>query len=88
MLDLVKGETERIDSRFLETACEALQIYIADQEFFDADTAYRKARWSRNLAERSAEGQKSSASILTLKVAIESEERAQKFLRAFSTARV
>ena len=29
MLDLVKGETERIDSRFLEPACGVMRLSVA-----------------------------------------------------------
>ena len=37
-----------------KAAKEALAIYGADKELHDADTAYRKARWARVVAEKDA----------------------------------
>lgn len=47
MLDLVKNETERIDSRFLEPACGNgnFLIKILERKLNVVDRAYKRSQW-------------------------------------------
>ena len=54
MLDLVKGETERIDSRFLESACGSgnFLIRILQRKLAAVELKFGKSRSSRKLSAR------------------------------------
>ena len=52
---IYRGPLDWQSSKELSKAAkEAFAIYLADKEFHDADTAYRKARWARVVAEKDA----------------------------------
>ena len=84
--DIYHGPLDWQSVEELETAAkEALAIYGADKEFHDADTRFRKTRWTRVLAERAASEYPTKQSLRnSLNVAYEAEQKALRDLQSFT----